>query len=419
MNFEFLTDKNYGIIKNYGVISMDHNFKYYFGYAVSNDFSSILKDKQKIIIKGGGIGLNKDKAIKAAIGEVIERYCCCFYKKSEIIYGNFNDLTLKNNLLDPKSIETFNDNQIKKEDFIYKKLERKDNIYWIKSKNIEEKIFLIPLEVILFRRVNYGNKKYFLQSSNGKACADSYEEAEYKSILELVERDSITNIWYNRLSMDVIKTPNYIIELLNKTLNCNFNYNFSVKIIDFTSDLEIPVYFAVLFQNNEYISCGAAANLNKNTAIWKAVKESIQNLPRVFNKEYDISIENVKDFDDHFFYYINEKNKKYLNFLFSRTPIQDNLLDNFYEKNFNFKTGLKNLKNKLLDKKKRVFSVDMTTNEVKENKLFVVSSYSPDLVNLNSGINNRYLGMKRIYEFPKLVGLKKVKKLNEFPHPFP
>ena len=86
--------------------------------------------------------------------------------------------------------------------------------------------------------------RFCIADSNGCAAGNTLEEAILQGFLELVERDSVALWWYSRVrrpgvDLDSMEEP-YLREL-TASLSC---YNREMRVIDLTSDLEIPVFAA-------------------------------------------------------------------------------------------------------------------------------------------------------------------------------
>jgi len=64
---------------------------------------------------------------------------------------------------------------------------------------------------------------------------------------------------------------------------------------------------------------------------------------------------------------------------------------------------------------------DLTTRDVKEAGFHSIKVFSPQLIPLHGNHNYPFLGGKRLYEVPILIGMsaRPFEGLNPYPHPFP
>ena len=365
------------------------------------------------------VKLTKDEATIAAIGETVERYCACLYDESEMIFGNYEELYNTYPLINPKDVHLFSDRQYQTPGFPFHRFTKDLKIHWMKAKTIGDEKCYIPSQFVY---MNFFNKPLFTyNTSNGLACGKSYEEAAYRAICELIERDAIMGVWYNGLSMPLIEYNNNIKEFVKKIFRNEIQTGFEIKIIDITNEFDVPTYLTILMKDKVFISTGASTNLNAFEAIKKAILEAIHGRLWSYTRSMKIfkDFASVRTFKDHMFYYMNEKGIEKLQFLWAGG------MKKFQDKNRRkeYKELLDELKDILRINNIRLYLIDITTSDIVNGGLKVVRAYCPDLIPINMDCRYRFLGVPRIYDFPVKLGvsdiLSKEEDLNPLPHPFP
>jgi len=368
------------------------------------------------------VKLTKDEATIAAIGETVERYCACLYDESEMIFGNYEELHSTYPLINPKDVHLFSDRQYQTPGFPFHRFTKDLKIHWMKAKTIGDEKCYIPSQFVY---MNFFNKPLFTyNTSNGLACGKSYEEAAYRAICELIERDAIMGVWYNGLSMPLIEYNNNIKEFVKKIFRNGIQTRFEINVIDITTEFNVPTYLSILMKDGILAGVGASANLDSFEAITKAILEAIHEaiwsrIKEKKEKKMFKDFSDIKVFDDHMAYYVNEEGMGKLEFLWAggMKKFQDR------NKGKKFKELLYKLKDILRTNNIRLYLIDITTPDIKDAGLRVVRAYSPDLIPINANYKFRFLGVPRIYKFPIKLGVSdipsKEEDLNPLPHPFP
>jgi len=238
-------------------------------------------------------------------------------------------------------------------------------------------------------------------------------------------------MWLNKLSLPKTLLSNIKDKELIKIILLLKNSNFEIIINDITNDIQIPTFCCWLIDksgNGSAIALGISANLNPELAIRKSIEEAeetrfgIKKLMRVKN---DISYENdfskVKTFDDHALLYYKYNMIPKLNFIHNPSKIKE--IKNI--NNISSGNPLDDINiciNKINKRGLDIIVVDITTDDIRDIGFYVVRVIIPDMQPLNPNYNYRFLGGKRLYEVPKIIGYKKnsttEEELNPLPHPF-
>lgn len=268
--------------------------------------------------------------------------------------------------------------------------------------------------------------------STGLSCGNSLEEAILTGIYECVERDAFTIMWLNKLSMPVVdmraaqSAPGGAFYEQFASTNTEF------CVCEITSDLGIPTYYTLTFCNSavgRLVCMGSATRLNAEDAIKKTLVECAQSIPylrQVLRNERNWTcgdnFSNVRNFDDHAR-------------LYSSVPDLVPKLQFVQQKPTRALAEVSKLSSgsvtkdidicltKLADKGLDVVVVDLTTRDVAEVGFSVVRVIIPGLQPLHGDHQRRFLGGKRLYQVPRILGYTKQDttedELYPWPHPCP
>jgi ribosomal protein S12 methylthiotransferase accessory factor len=115
--------------------------------------------------------------------------------------------------------------------------------------------------------------------SNGNAAGNTLEEAILQGFLEVVERDSVSMWWYNRLQRPVVDLASFADPYFQSLERFYRDIGREMWVLDLTSDLSIPVMAAVSRRINggaERLIIGYGAHLDPVIAITRALTEMSQ-----------------------------------------------------------------------------------------------------------------------------------------------
>lgn len=138
---------------------------------------------------------------------------------------------------------------------------------------------------------------YFVQSTNGLASGNQFCEAVLHGLCEVIERDAWT-LWETlsapakkerQIDLSTVKCAT-----LKRTMAVLEEAGLAVAAWDITSDIEIPVYHAVILENPDsphwrpiVTSAGHGAHLVPEIALSRAVNEAIQSRLTVISGSRD------------------------------------------------------------------------------------------------------------------------------------
>ena len=281
---------------------------------------------QSVDITCGGGAYTKDKAKAAAIGEALERYSALFLPVDELITDHANGLGQV--ALSPAELKLFHEEQFKDPNFKYSPFEKDTLLSWVKGYSLtKNEETLLPAQLVYLSSLE-GSKDVPIgySTSNGLACGPSFEEATLSALLEVVERDAIMITWYNQLSHPLFDLESDL--LLQKEINRHLRpTGLEHSVVDLSIITGIPTALATVRNrksNSAVYALGGGAEVTERSAVSEALLEAYQtrSWARLLQMDWngvEIKKKDIKDFDDHILYYLNEKNLKHAEFLSSST----------------------------------------------------------------------------------------------------
>lgn len=384
----------------------------------------------KITSSGSGAGLTYETALYSTIGEGLERYALGLIHPEDLIFGSFNDLKDKYNIISPDEWKLFNDRQ---KDLPFDVFDNDTQIAWIMADSLTEKEeFLIPACLAYIPYYNHfgPNEKIIAPAvSTGAACGQFVEETIYKGICELIERDAFLIMWRNKLQLPriIIDEKSNIYETYKEKFERN---GLEYILINTTMDLHIPSVFGMLINrigSNTSIIVGGAANPDPEKAVLKTLTELVQGLKWMdYTKSEKFPVEedfkNVRSFEDRMkLYSLNNMIEAFDFIITDEQKINLSQIKSIDSQDvvLNLKSILQLLNSKNLN----VLARDISTIEAIECGLSVSKVFIPGLETMEGDYLCQYLGSTRWQDIPVKLGLIERKTeyidMNPYPHPYP
>jgi ribosomal protein S12 methylthiotransferase accessory factor len=384
-----------GSIFNGHIAVMPNKFfvpKELFSVSVYGDNHSFVGLNSFSMLTGSAINFNKDLAVRAAFGEVLERYCAQIPKKP-LYYGSFNEFKNKFNIIEPSLFNFIKDEYYHTDEIYLKKPSKDTDMFWVDAKDyISNEKKLIPEQVASFG--NHSNDRYFTSTSTGMAAGSTFENAVKSGLLECLERHAFSQFWYFQSNIKLKKhNSEAILEKFgddNQIQILYKNNRIKTTVYDLTEFTYVPTYlvfYEYKYKGKNEFSVGCASRFSQKDALLKAGLEAYQGIgygSMLLEKFKDIkkplSKMNLKsvlsDFNRHYWYYHAYPNERKGVVIFdelkltsgfsklkdySKNPIKD--VDSFIKN-----TNLNNF-----------FVVDLTFNPIKELEYYVVKVVIPEL----------------------------------------
>jgi ribosomal protein S12 methylthiotransferase accessory factor len=420
-----------GVIKTVTELALDQDDPLVFSFSAATADTSRYSSHQ-CNVRNGGAAICREDAFLAAIGEAVERYCANFYVRSELILSRY--LEVASNAVAPEQFVLFSDQQYRKAAVPFDRFTASSRLYWTWAYSlVDRRPKLVPAcFTYLPYEITEDEARIGPSISTGLSCAYSLAEAILAGIYECIERDAFIIMWLNRLRMPVVDVgtgSRGIAELFRERFALS---EIHYCICDITSDIQIPTFYCLARGNSAVgmLPCvGTATRLNAEKAVEKALVESAQGRPflrYVLRKERDWDcgegFSGVRDFDDHARLY-SSRPDLIQQLLFVESPPARSAQDLL---NLSTGTVLGDIQicvDALTEKGFDVLVVDLTTRDVEEVGFRVVRVIVPGLQPLHGDHRFPFLGGRRLYEVPRILGYTaqdtEEEGLSRWPHPFP
>ena len=352
----------------------------------------------------GGGAPSRTHACAAAIGEAIERYQLSRYRPDSLLWARLADMDSA--AFNVEALTWFTDTQYRTPGFPFQRPSLETKYAWARgySPTRDATMFAPASLVYLPYRLRPGEPAPSFAISSGTSCARSYEEAAYRALLELVERDALTICWEHHTPyppVDESQVARAVDALGNAAPQV------SVRAFDLTTDVGIPVILAVVQSRRDRpaLAIGVAADLDPIAALVRAAEEAITSwrsslyicrndktpAPELLHRMRD-----GHSFVDNSLYYSFQAHVHHFDFLLcSDLPARSMATSERQESPLN--TCIQLLK----DSCQEVVLFDLTQSDIESVGLHVVRAVSPTLVRQTIGFAARHLANKRIVEVPK------------------
>jgi ribosomal protein S12 methylthiotransferase accessory factor len=380
-----------------------------------------------------GVSLNRDMAMIQALGEAIERYCLSIYRKDEFLMASSRDLG--NQALDPTTIVNFSERQIAQPRFKYFRYTEDTPFRWVQGYSLtQQKPIYLPAQLIYFYDYTYDltttrdEPIIRFPDTNGSAPWMSLAGALRHGICEIIERDANMITWLNRLQCQRVNIESSQNEYLIKLQNIHDRYGFDLYVYDITMDIPVPTMLAIVLDRSGVgpsVVVGTASNFDPETAIIKAIEDAKvgSDLRDAVLKNPNLDLTQIRNPSlAHGLFWWGRDKIHHLDFLLHNEKMID-IQDIPNQASNDVRKELTQLLEYFAGQQMEVAYVDVTTPDVYHNLGFrVVKVIIPELHPIHLLEQFRYLGGRRLYQVPRLLGYTKrdseENELNRIPHPF-
>ncbi|MGM0664416.1 MAG: YcaO-like family protein [Thermodesulfobacteriota bacterium] len=390
---------------------------------------------------GGGAALTEEEAIFATVGEAIERYCAIVASSSNSIFGSYDEVCPYYSVVHPEKFALYSTRQYEKVPFT--PFSRKTRVSWCRGLSLMSgKETYVPEQRVYMHFISdHKQDNLGHVTTTGLASGRTMKEAVLAGLLECLERDAFAIFWLNRLPVEIydLKSSNRTDEGLAGLISEKFLADRHEYIVArLPTDHDIPVFCCVLVTlppcgPKRVLSVGAACRIRPQEAVLKAMIEAVQGKSFILQQisknpdwqaERDFS--NVISFDIHTQLYTRHPEIEHvllgIKDNVSRKRTVDELGDDPNEiGNREIDDQLSCILHMLQGKGYEAFVVDLTTPDVFALGMRAVRVLVPELVQLHGDHRYPFLGSRRIYHVPEMLGCgkKTEAELNRYPHPFP
>lgn len=372
-----------------------------------------------------------DKAAMRCLGEAVERTCLGFYKKSGLVFGSFRELG--EGAINPREFVNFSEEQLKDKKNSRCRFDDDSKFGWAWGHSlIDGRKVLVPAQLVhVPYKYEMGEPIIRLPISTGAAAYTERDEALYRGVCEVIERDAFMIHYLNSLSPPVIDLAASADDDLRKIDKMFKRYNLELYVLDVATDIPVPTFVSLIIDRT---GVGPAVTISNKTDLnsKKALIGSIEACTRIRSAtRYIRYMQRYQDLTNAKQHEFNVRSIQERLIFWSPREMAEKI--NFFTrgKRKSFEATLAPEKSgKRLEKvleyfrknNLEVIAADLTIPEAKRLDFFTFMVLIPKLQPLYLDERYRYWGGKRLQEVPVKLGyLKKPKseaEFNQTPQPF-
>lgn len=397
---------------------------------------SAVSDGHGTNYSGFGGSFDREVAMSKAVGEALERYFLCTYKRDALRVSSYADLARRVNTLDIRQFDLFLDWQKKR--FPRLSFDEKSMLRWVRGREfLTGKSIYLPAQMVFWTYDHAPSgqepeKMLMLQTTSGSAGHFTRDEAALAALLEAIQRDAFLIYWLNSLSPKIIdidtvedqQIRNFVAELLR--------FNLEPIFLNTTSDFAIPMATCVVIDKsdpeNPIFSIGSSAGFTLEDTLMSSGIEAVAVQQFVSLNEQHVLPEKYQPFTDvklgrseRLFSWRGKKMAERFKFFISgKKQSSQEFIGNAPE----IDTVQKQLAHVVAECAAKGEGYEIYTYEVK-NKILdtlgyhVVRAIVPELVPLYLVESTAPLKARRLHQVPPKIGYTTAKEFNRWPHPFP
>ncbi len=229
-----------------------------------------------------GSSINSEEALAKTVGEFLERYPLLIYRNHGLLRGS--PIQLKRGgyqFLDPAILAGFSEKQKKENPYLV--FTNETSFKWAAGYSLfDNQPCFLPAQLVFWNYCIFGPEgpepSLRERNTNGAAGMFSRGEAILAGLCELIQRDGLLIHWLNRLSpprIDISSTQYGKIPWLREACRRN---NLTIEVLDFTSDINVPVAFAIIIDNSgggPAISMGGSCDVSPEKTVERAIEEAL------------------------------------------------------------------------------------------------------------------------------------------------
>lgn len=426
-----------GIIKNiqYGIFFNDEPKIFRFSTSYG-DFLYKNSDSGGPPSSGGGTSgssfTDRSEALMKCLGEAMERTCGGFYKKKDLTIGSFDELIKRGlNAVDPETFSTLSEKQFLKNPRVSgRRPTRQVGMNWAWGKSLlTGKKILVPAQTV-YVPYQYYEGEAFIRSNitTGAAVYTEKNEAIYRGLCEVIERDAFIISYLNKLPLPEVDLENSFGGELNPILKSIKRYNLEAHVLEITTDIPIPTFMTLIIDRTGFgpaLTVGNKSDLDVKKAVSGSLVEALKTRPwvyRIMREKKPVSADmndNITTLEHRALLWAPLDMIKKIEFFVGGKKKIINEGEIITDSGKKLEKALAYFKNNNME----VVAVDTTIPEVKKYGFISFTVISPWLHHMHLQEKYKCLAGKRLYEVPVKLGYfdepKTEEGLNPIPHPFP
>lgn len=379
-------------------------------------------DARQEPLGGAGADSSRELAWVRAVVEGAERYASMAHDARDFVTASAHELG--RGALDLDTIPGCSDKEYADPACPFRRPDKAVPIRWTRGFSLVDRCErYVPAVMTHLYFKPQPTEMFWQMISTGIAAHTSVAAALVSAICEVIERDAIALTWLCRLPLPRIEVEPLVpraletnLRLLNRSLVCHY-------LFDATTDVGVPTVYAVQTLEghsklSQYVNC--ATDFDPVVACAKTIRESAPTRA-VFQYPPEIPAD-VADFTslyDGATYLGRPEARGAFDFLLKASG-RRRLLEMAAEGVTDDAARLRSLVRRLAALRMDVVAVDLTTDELRDVGLWVVRAVIPGLVPMSSMHRARFLGHRRLYEYPEKAGFGRRTEadINPDPQPF-
>jgi ribosomal protein S12 methylthiotransferase accessory factor len=371
----------------------------------------------------GGSAWTREASLAAAMGEAVERYACGVYCDESWIWAAYRDVASE--AIPLEYLTLFTPEQYARLGVASPSPDTR--LRWVEGYSLTRQRQVLAPAALVFMPYKFGadeDRIIWESTTSGAACGGSLEEAILSGIYEVVERDAMMITWLNQLPAPRVCLEQVTHPHVAYALERIANTSYQLVVNDITTDLPLPVFLAVLLNENGTPPCSvvaAACGLDKRRAVFKSIVEVLQGVQATqklleLNPGFGTD-QPVRTMEEHTLLYARFDLRARLDFL-TACPTVRPWAAIPSQASGQAAPDVETCVRLLGKYGYEVIVVDITPPEAAECGLSVVRVIVPGLTPLHGLSTHRPLGVKRVGQAPLALGYGP-RELNPYPHPFP
>lgn len=431
-----LVDARTGIVREVRELLLDDDepsFVHYLSSAASTAAWGLLSN----FGENGGVGADRLTAIRKALGEAVERYCCAIFDYDDLVWSSYDGLAARPDgprPLDPASFALYSAEQYATPGFPWRPFRHDTPVSWTSGSaltvcagRLRAEPVLVPAPFVFVPyhyRADRPDTPVAQPISTGLACGVTAAAAAESALCEVIERDAFTITWQRRLSRprwSASSLPAPVRDLLARFAVVGLD----VHVVDITTDVAVPTVLTVAeghAATSPAVAVAAATHPDPVIACCKSLEE-LAHTRRFASQVMDylppvpVDVADghpaVAGQRDHLRFYCPQEAKAHAAFLWAGPVVP-------FEPRVPGAGRLADLVERIVAVGEEVVICDLTTPDVAGLGLHVVRVVVPGLHPLHMGHANRARGGDRLGAVAgRLRPPSSAVDDNPYPHPFP
>lgn len=290
MQYEHHIDPITGIISNLDKVvsntDEDNDLIHVYGAAhkFGDRLDSVEKLNQNLIYQSTGKGMTATQSKTSCLCEALERYSGVFTEEDYRLKNTIR--RMGNDAIHPNECLLYSEAQYENRDtwnskhgqfsWIGEPFDNNKEIDWTPVWSLtNQKFKYLPTAFCYFEYPYAGKNRFCLGDSNGNAAGNTIEEAILQGFMELVERDSVSLWWYNRIRKPEVNLKSFDEPYIKKLCHFYNTQGLELFALDITSDFNIPSFVAIscTAKARSNIMLGFGTHFDPKIAITRAITE--------------------------------------------------------------------------------------------------------------------------------------------------